>query len=80
MDHVVVHAAKALLVGRRFIELTGPLGAGTLAVPAFRVCTGKGDCGCAEGEGECECGCGEGECECSATHVSGRELAPDETS
>jgi len=70
LDHVVVHAAKSLLVGRRFIELTGPLGAGTLAVPVFRVCTGEGDCACDE-EG---CECGEGECECDATHTAGYSL------
>jgi uncharacterized linocin/CFP29 family protein len=73
LDHVVEHAAKALLVGRRFITLTGPLGPGTLAVPVFRICTGE-DCDC---EGE-SCGCGEGECSCSATHVSSRELIPIE--
>ena len=28
LDEVVVNTAKTLLVGRRFIELTGPLGAG----------------------------------------------------
>ena len=72
LDHVVVHAAKALLVGRRFITLTGPLGPGTLAVPVFKVCTGKGECE----EGSCECG--EDECTCTATHVSGRELIPME--
>jgi uncharacterized linocin/CFP29 family protein len=79
LDHVVGHAAKALLVGRRFITLTGPLGPGTLAVPVFRVCTGQ-DCDChddAEG-GACDCGCAAGECDCSATHVSGRELIPME--
>jgi uncharacterized linocin/CFP29 family protein len=74
VDNVVMRAAKALLVGRRFIELTGPLGAGTLAVPVFRVCSGHGECDCEEGE--CSCGCGEGECTCDATHISGRELLP----
>jgi uncharacterized linocin/CFP29 family protein len=69
LDHVVVHAAKSLLVGRRFIELTGPLGAGTLAVPVFRVCTGEGDCAC--GEDDCDC-----DCECDATHICGRTLLP----
>jgi uncharacterized linocin/CFP29 family protein len=76
LDRVVVQAAKALLVGRRFVTLTGPLGPGTLAVPVFRVCAGKGQCDCEEDS--CECGCGEGECECNATHVSGRELIPIE--
>lgn len=74
VDHVVVHAAKALLVGRRFISLTGPLGPGTLAVPVFKVCTGQGDCDSDDGA----CDCGEGECTCSATHVSARELIPME--
>jgi uncharacterized linocin/CFP29 family protein len=80
LDHVVVHAAKALLVGRRFISLTGPLGPGTLAVPVFRVCAGQGDCGCDDGaeDGVCACGCGEGECDCSATHVAERTLIPIE--
>jgi uncharacterized linocin/CFP29 family protein len=72
LDGVVVKTAKTLLVGRRFIEVTGPLGAGTLAVPVFRVCTGEGHCDC---DGE-SCECGEGECECGATHVCGRELLP----
>jgi uncharacterized linocin/CFP29 family protein len=71
LDHVVVNAAKSLLVGRRFITLTGPLGAGTLAVPVFRVCTGKDDCSC--GEDECECDC---DCECDATHTAGYDLLP----
>jgi len=73
LDHVVESAAKALLVGRRFITLTGPLGPGTLAVPVFRICTGE-DCDCEEES----CGCGGGECSCSATHVSSRELIPIE--
>jgi uncharacterized linocin/CFP29 family protein len=79
VDHVVEHAAKALLVGRRFISLTGPLGPGTLAVPVFKVCTGK-DCDCDDdaGDGVCDCGCAAGECDCSATHVSSRELIPIE--
>ena len=46
VDGVVVKTAQTLLVGRRFIELTGPLGAGTLAVPVFGVCAGQDDCGC----------------------------------
>jgi uncharacterized linocin/CFP29 family protein len=71
LDGVVVKTAKTLLVGRQFIELTGPLGAGTLAVPVFGVCTGD-DCECTEGE--CECGCAEGECECDAAHSTGPEL------
>ena len=75
LDHVVERAAKALLVGRRFIELTGPLGPGTLAVPVFKVCTGQGDCGCEDDE---SCGCGEDECTCTATHVSSRVLIPIE--
>ena len=76
LDHVVVSAAKALLVGRRFIELTGPLGPGTLAVPVFRVCAGKGEG--ADEDGSCACGCGEGDCDCSATHVAERTLIPVE--
>lgn len=72
LDEVVVKTAQTLLVGRRFIELTGPLGVGTLAVPVFSVCTGQGDC---EGEeGECECGCAEGECDCDAVHTTGPTL------
>ena len=74
LDEVVVKTARTLLVGRRFIELTGPLGVGTLAVPVFRVCAGEGECECEEGE--CECGCGEGECECDATHTTGHDLLP----
>jgi uncharacterized linocin/CFP29 family protein len=70
VDGVVVKTAKTLLVGRRFIELTGPLGAGTLAVPLFGVCAGEGDCDCEEDE----CECGEGECECDTVHSTGPEL------
>ncbi|MBN1642532.1 MAG: encapsulin [Anaerolineae bacterium] len=33
LDKVVVHAARQILVGRRFIELVGPFGAGTEIVP-----------------------------------------------
>ena len=33
LDHVVVGAARQFLTGRRFIELAGPLGAGTEVVP-----------------------------------------------
>jgi uncharacterized linocin/CFP29 family protein len=72
LDSVVVKTAKTLLVGRRFIELTGPLGAGTLAVPVFGVCAGHGECDCEEGE--CECGCAEGECECDTAHSTGPKL------
>jgi uncharacterized linocin/CFP29 family protein len=72
LDGVVVKTAKTLLVGRRFVELTGPLGAGTLAVPVFGVCAGEGECAC--DEGECECGCAEGECDCDAVHTTGPTL------
>jgi uncharacterized linocin/CFP29 family protein len=72
VDDVVVKTAKTLLVGRRFIELTGPLGAGTLAVPVFGVCAGHDDCACEEDE--CDCGCAEGECECTSVHSTGPEL------
>lgn len=37
VDHVVTHIAQKRLVGRRFIELTGPLGIGAQTVPLFGV-------------------------------------------
>ena len=37
LDQVVVGVARKLLVGRRFIELTGPLGVGTQTVPLLTV-------------------------------------------
>ena len=37
LDEVVVHVARKLLVGRRIVELTGPLGAGTQTVPLLTV-------------------------------------------
>jgi uncharacterized linocin/CFP29 family protein len=33
LDNVVVHVARQFLVGRRFIELAGPFGAGTEVIP-----------------------------------------------
>jgi uncharacterized linocin/CFP29 family protein len=46
LDEVVVDVARKLLVGRRFIHLTGPLGAGVQTVPVPTV--GRGEAG--EGE------------------------------
>lgn len=37
LDHLVVEVAKKQLVGRRFIDLHGPLGAGTQVVPVFTI-------------------------------------------
>ncbi|MBN1937429.1 MAG: encapsulin [Anaerolineae bacterium] len=42
VDHVVVHVAQKLLVGRRFIDLTGPLGVGVQTVPIFGVGAAEG--------------------------------------
>ena len=39
IDQVVVEVAKRLLVGRQFIELSGPLGIGVQTVPLFGVGT-----------------------------------------
>jgi uncharacterized linocin/CFP29 family protein len=39
LDKVVVHVARQFLVGRKFIELAGPFGAGTEVIPMG---TGKG--------------------------------------
>ena len=37
LDHLVIEVAKKQLVGRRFIDLFGPLGAGTQVVPVFAI-------------------------------------------
>lgn len=42
VDHVVVHTAQKLLVGRRFIELTGPFGVGVQTVPLFGIGAAEG--------------------------------------
>ncbi len=42
IDHVVVHTVQKLLVGRRFIELTGPLGVGVQTVPLWGVGAAEG--------------------------------------
>lgn len=69
LDKVVVDVARKLLVGRRFISLTGPLGAGTQAVPVLTV-SGQGACL----HDEAGCGCETGGC--SVTQVSGRKFLP----
>ncbi len=42
IDQVVVEVAKRLLVGRQFIELSGPLGIGVQTVPLFGVSAASG--------------------------------------
>ena len=58
LDELVVGVARKLLVGRRFIQLTGPLGAGVQTVPVPAV--GSAEACLHDQEG---CACEAGECE-----------------
>lgn len=67
LDGVVTGAASDLLVGRRFIHLTGPLGIGVQTIPVLTVDDGQA---CTHHEQDCECA----ECECSKTQVTRRKF------
>jgi len=63
LDKVVVDTARKLLVGRRFIELTGPLGIGTQVAPLYTI---EGGAACVHDENGCT--------EESAMHITSRRF------
>jgi len=67
LDQLVVEVARTLLVGRRFISLTGPLGAGTLNVPVASVSSAQA---CLHDEAGCGCTGG------NVIQVTGRKFLP----
>ncbi len=67
LDETVVGVARHLLVGRRFVSLTGPLGVGTQVVPLDTVSAGAA---CLHDESGCSCAGGE----CDVIEVSGRRF------
>jgi uncharacterized linocin/CFP29 family protein len=67
LDELVVSTARRLLVGRRFIELAGPVGMGTQVVPLDTI---TGAEACVHDEEDCTC---EGE-ECDIVRVSSRKF------
>ncbi len=78
LDEMVVSAARRVLVGRRFIELTGPFGFGTQVVPLDAI---EGGGACVHDAGHnCGCGCEdeEGECKdgCDVVQVAARRFIP----
>ncbi|NLF03287.1 MAG: bacteriocin family protein [Anaerolineales bacterium] len=69
VDELVVSTARNLLVGRRFISLTGPLGAGTEVVPIDTISVTPA---CLHNEAGCNCASGE----CDVIEVSTRRFVP----
>jgi uncharacterized linocin/CFP29 family protein len=67
LDELVVDVARKLLVGRRFIHLTGPLGAGVQTVPVPTVSGGEA---CLHDEEGCACEAGE----CEVIQVTGHRF------
>ena len=67
LDELVVHVARKMLVGRRFISLAGPLGVGMQAVPVAAIGAGNA---CLHDEEGCACEAGE----CNVIQVTGRKL------
>jgi uncharacterized linocin/CFP29 family protein len=67
LDELVVGVARKLLVGRRFIHLTGPLGMGVQAVPLPTVSGGEA---CLHDEEGCACEAGE----CGVIQVTGHRF------
>jgi len=67
LDELVVGVARKLLVGRRFIPLTGPLGVGVQTVPVPTVSGGEA---CLHDEEGCACEAGE----CAVIQVTGRRF------
>lgn len=66
IDELVVRVARQLLVGRRFIEITGPLGIGVPTVPLLTI---GGAQACLHDEEGCACTAGE----CDVIEVTGRQ-------
>lgn len=69
LDEIVVSAARRVLVGRRFIDLAGPFGAGTQVLPLDTI-AGTEACTHAEASSGCAGG------ECDVLHVSARRFLP----
>jgi len=67
LDELVVSVARKLLVGRRFIQLTGPLGAGVQTVPVPAVGSAEA---CLHDEEGCACEAGE----CEVIQVTGHKF------
>jgi uncharacterized linocin/CFP29 family protein len=67
LDELVVDVARKLLVGRRFIHLTGPLGVGVQTVPVPTVSGGEA---CLHDEEGCACEVGE----CEVIQVTGHRF------
>jgi uncharacterized linocin/CFP29 family protein len=67
LDELVVGVARKLLVGRRFIQLTGPLGAGVQSVPVPAVGSAEA---CLHDEEGCACEAGE----CEVIQVTGHKF------
>ena len=67
LDELVVDVARKLLVGRRFIQLTGPLGAGVQSVPVPAVGSAEA---CLHDEEGCACEAGE----CEVIQVTGHKF------
>lgn len=65
VDDIVVSVARQILVGRRFISLTGPLGVGTQVVALDTIAGAEA---CLHDESGCACGLEE----CDAVRVTGR--------
>ena len=69
IDELVVSTARQLLVGRRFISLTEPLGIGTEVVPVDTISVAPA---CVHDEAGCSCESGE----CDVIQVSARRFVP----
>jgi uncharacterized linocin/CFP29 family protein len=67
LDQVVINTARHLLVGRRFIDLTGPLGIGAQTVPVLGVGNGQA---CIHDDEGCQCA----ECDCDPVGVTQRKF------
>ena len=67
LDDLVVDVARKFLVGRRFIQLTGPLGAGVQTVPVPSVGSAEA---CLHDEEGCACEAGE----CEVIEVTGHKF------
>lgn len=65
LDALIVDTASKLLVGRRFISLTGPLGIGVQAIPVHKI---SGGAACLHDEQGCDCQ----DCECDEFQVTQR--------
>lgn len=72
MDELVVQVARKILVGRRFLPLTGPLGAGVQTVAVDILAWSKG---CIHYTGTDACGCESCQCEVDCSPITLSERA-----